>query len=74
MFPKGDPRKMVGVILAKSQDGDELLIDYELSLKSSGQVLDKREGMDFRTDRSVQKRGTVNCQAPGLSAGFYLLG
>ncbi|CAJ1343896.1 unnamed protein product [Effrenium voratum] len=30
------------------KDGDELLIDYELSLKSSGQVLDKREGMDFR--------------------------
>lgn len=29
--------------------GDELQINYELSLKSTGQVLDSRQGMDFRT-------------------------
>eukprot|EP00435_Cladocopium_sp_Y103_P023070 s122_g5.t1 len=29
--------------------GDELQINYELSLKSTGQVLDTRPGMDFRT-------------------------
>eukprot|EP00438_Fugacium_kawagutii_P003451 Skav229319 [mRNA] locus=scaffold2616:115554:117937:+ [translate_table: standard] len=29
--------------------GDELQINYELSLKSTGKVLDSRPGMDFRT-------------------------